>query len=111
MRAFNTVVLERLRTFEGDFETEPYETAWASEAMFFVRIHEISGAGAALQARVQVSVEGIEWIDEGTSFAPKSEPGNSFVKVTHFGGWLRLACRVGGSDPRVKLTIALALKE
>jgi hypothetical protein len=111
MRGFNTVVLERLRTFESDFETEPYETAWATEAMFFLRVHEISGAGAALEARVQVSVDGIEWIDEGTAFPSIREAGNSFVKVSHFGGWLRLACSVSGNGTRLKLTIALALKE
>jgi hypothetical protein len=111
VRNFYTVVLERMREFTQDFETEPYETAWASEAMFFIRVHETSGSGVRLDARVQVSVDGIEWIDEGTSFAPIAGPGNSFVKVSHFGGWLRLACTVSGRAPRAKLTVALALKE
>ena len=111
MRDFYTVILERMSTFEGDFETEPYETAWASEAMFFIRIHEIDGVETTLNSRVQVSMDGIEWIDEGACFKPIREVGNSFVKVCHFGGWLRLANTISGADPRMKLTIGLVLKE
>ncbi len=111
MRNFYTVVLERMQAFHDNFDTEPYETAWASEAIFFIRVHEISGAGAVLNARVQVSVDGIEWIDEGTAFPPIRSAGNHFIKVTHFGGWLRLANTVGGTDPALTLTMHLVLKE
>ncbi len=111
MRQFYTVVLERMQSYRGDFQTEPYETAWAGEAMFFVRVHEMTGTGTRLRSRVQVSVDGIEWLDEGTSFPAISEAGSHFVRVSHFGGWLRLANVLEGNDGAVQLTIQLALKE
>lgn len=111
MRQFYTVVLERMQRYSGEFQTEPYETAWAGEALFFIRIHEMTGEKAVLNSRVQVSVDGIEWIDEGTSFPPIDSEGSYFIRVSHFGGWLRLANEVGGKNGEAKLTIQLVLKE
>lgn len=111
MRQFYTVVLERMQTYSGTFQTEPYETAWAGEAMFFIRIHELTGKKAMLSSRVQVSVDGIEWIDEGMSFPPIDAEGSYFIRVSHFGGWLRLANEVDGENAAAKLTIQLVLKE
>jgi len=111
MRNFYTVVLERMKRYSQDFDTEPYECGWASEAMFFIRIHELNDKEVILNSRVQVSVDGIQWIDEGTAFPPMEREGDSFIKVAHFGGWLRLRNEVGGNKPDVKLTIHLVLKE
>ena len=111
MKNFHTVVLERMKTYTGGFATEPYETGWAGEAMFFVRVHELSGRGARMDSRVQVSVDGIEWIDEGTRLPTIGGKGNWFIKVSHFGGWLRLASEISGEDPSLKLTVHLVLKE
>jgi hypothetical protein len=36
--------------------------------------------------------------------------GHHFLRVSHFGGWLRLRCTLRGEDPQVKLTIHLVLK-
>lgn len=110
MHNFNTVVLERLKDFSHSFETEPYEAAWAREAIFFIRVHDVQGENAALRAYVQISVDGIEWIDEGTEFPVMRAAGNQFVRVTHFGGWLRLRVKIDGDEPTVRATIHLALK-
>jgi hypothetical protein len=110
MRNFHTVVLERLKHFTSDFETEPYETGWASEAIFFLRLHEVTGEQVALDSFIQVSVDGINWIDEGTRFPPLYEVGDYFVRVSHFGGWLRLRNTLRGDNPELKLTINLVLK-
>ena len=111
MRNFYTTVLERMREHDADFDTEPYEAGWAAEAMYFIRIHEIAGSDARLASRVQVSVDGIDWIDEGTAFPPLDKPGSYCVKVRHFGGWLRLHSEIAGANPRLSVTIQLALKE
>jgi hypothetical protein len=111
MRNFYTVVLERMKEYDSGFDTEPYECGWASEAMFFIRIHELSGANAELSSKVQVSVDGIEWMDEGTEFHPMGETGSRFIKVRHFGGWLRLSNELRGENPRLKVTVHLVLKE
>jgi len=104
-------VLEREKEYAADFQTEPYETAWAGEATFYVKVHAIQGDGARLRARVQMSADGLDWVDEGTGLAPITSEGVAFARVSHFGGWLRLACALEGHDPRFMVTIHLILKE
>jgi hypothetical protein len=114
MRRSHTQPLERHRELPaGPFATEPYECAWAGEAMFFVRVQESRGGeGATLRARVQVSADGIHWIDEGTAFAPISATGDWFVRVNHIGGWLRLTGAIEGpADASFNVVIHLVLKE
>lgn len=111
MRHFYTVVLERMQKYDTGFETEPYETGWASEAMFFIRTHAISGRNVALDSQVQVSADGINWINEGTEFPTIREVGDHFVKVSHFGGWLRITCHLTGEQPEAEITVQLVLKE
>ena len=42
--------------------------------------------------RVQVSADGMRWIDEGAACdLPQNVDRDSFVRVRHFGNWLRLA--------------------
>ena len=111
MRHFTTAVLERHRQYSGDFQTEPYETAWASEAVFFICAEGIEGRGSQLSADVQISADGIHWVNEGTRFEPITEPGDRFVRILHFGGWLRLSGRVEGEGAKFTTTIHLVLKE
>lgn len=111
MRQFFTTVLERKTTHSAPFQTEPYEAAWASEAIFFIRVENVDGTEPQLSAKVQISPDGIHWADEGANFLPISDIGLHFVKVTHFGGWLRLGCDVQGQDAHFKLIAHLVLKE
>ena len=111
MRNFYTVVLERMARFRTDFATEPYEVGWASEAIFFVKIHELKGEQACVTARAQVSVDGIEWIDESPQLIKADQEGSYFLRASHFGGWLRLRNELSGKDPAVRVTIQLVLKE
>ena len=79
MRHAFTAVIEKNATFHADFETEPYECAWASEARWFIHVAELEGDGASLSARVQVSPDGLAWCDEGSAFEPMSAPGHVFA--------------------------------
>ena len=63
MKQFYTVVLDRLASFSGRLDSEPYETGWADELIAFVRVHEKAQC-TALRAWLQISPDGIEWIDE-----------------------------------------------
>jgi hypothetical protein len=129
MRQSFTAVIERNITWQGDFAVEPYEVAWATEAIYFVRALDSDNMPAGVLARVQISPDGIRWCDEGTTFdlpttsLPESVPDTSsdeasgtpssaltFGKVNHFGGWLRL---VGKLPDAAKLTVIvyLTLKE
>ncbi|MCO6042308.1 hypothetical protein NG895_00170 [Aeoliella sp. ICT_H6.2] len=110
MRHSITAALERHRDYTQSFATEPYECAWATEAIFFIRVQELEGENPALQARVQVSPDGIHWADEGTEFQRIDQLGVSFVRVTHFGGWLRLEGSVEGEQARFNVNINLVLK-
>ena len=110
MRESHTTVLERSRTWQGQFETEPYEAAWAGEAIFFVRALEVSGAVEGCEAVVQISPDGMHWCDEGTEVPLPSEPGVTFARVSHFGGFLRLTGQLPeGAEARV--IVYLVLKE
>lgn len=140
MRHSFTAVIEKNATFHKDFETEPYECAWASEARWFVHVLEMGGVlhssiddettaafavvneeATSLSVRVQVSPDGLTWCDEGTqlgasddqsaSYVPIFAPGLYSVPLRDFGGWLRLDCSLRGVDPRIRLMIYLVLKE
>ncbi len=109
LRRSYTAVVERNTRWQGAFATEPYEAAWASEAIFFLRALDVSPNFAAT-ARVQISADGIHWADEGTSFTlPAGKDAVSFVKVKHFGGWLRL--RGETSAGAITVLVSLVLKE
>lgn len=111
MRQFSQVTLERHAEFCGTFATEPHEVGWASEAMFFVRLESVSGLDASVRARVQISPDGIAWVDEGTTFPIIGDIGTYFVRVLRFGGWLRLLADIDGIDSKVTVTIHLVIKE
>ena len=96
MKQFYAAHLEHKRRFSEGFETHPYECGWADEAIFFININDVQGEEAELNAWVQISLDGVHWADEGTQFEPMSEPGLYFVKVIHFGNYLRLAVDVQG---------------
>ena len=116
MRQSHTAVVERNQLWEGDFITEPYEAGWSHEAIFFVRILRAEAANSssliAVELQVQISPDGIHWCDEGSrmNFVVQQHTLDkpSFVRVSHYGGWLRLAGKV--KDGRVWALVHLALK-
>ncbi|MBM3801078.1 MAG: hypothetical protein FJW26_02075 [Acidimicrobiia bacterium] len=111
LRRSFTAVLEKNAAFSEDFETEPYEVGWATEARFFVRVLNLSGDQTLFAGKVQISPDGISWCDEGTVMPQISQPGLYSCRVREFGNWLRLQCELSGAQPAVKVLIYLALKE
>ncbi|MCY4069762.1 MAG: hypothetical protein OXG60_00535 [Chloroflexi bacterium] len=110
LRRSYTATVERNVIWKGEFASEPYEAAWASEAIFFVRALEVSPDFAGT-ARVQISADGIHWVDEGATFdLPPNKDQVAFCKVSHFGGFLRF---IGTLEPDNQITVlvSLALKE
>lgn len=107
MKQFYTVVLDRFKEFEGTYETEPYECGWADEAIVFFTIHELK-KGASLKARIQISEDGIHWLDEGNSIKKIKAEGYYYLKAdSNFGGWMRVAFECTG---KCNITPSLALK-
>jgi hypothetical protein len=111
MRHFQNSVLDFKLRVISDYVSAPLETAWATEAIFFLRIEEAEPQTFRFSPGAQISVDGVSWIDEGTSFPCLSAPGQYFVRLRHFGGWLRLIGRVEASTTGITLTVNLALKE
>ena len=110
MRQSHTSAIELGTTWEGVFATEPQECAWATEALFFIRVLEGTPPAGAV-ARVELSPDGIHWSREGTLVRIPAEPEETtWARVREFGGWLRLA---GSLLPgyRLQVLVHLVLKE
>ena len=60
MRQSQSAVIERGAELESVLETEPFETAWAGEARWFVQ--HVGGDGTATYV-TQVSPDGLTWCD------------------------------------------------
>ncbi len=110
LRRCYTAVVERAEPLEGEFFTEPYEAGWAQEALIFIRVREDLGSGLEIHAGVQISPDGIDWVDEGTIFPSIRQKGTYFVKVSNFGNWLRVAGRISDPEVQVRTSIYIVLK-
>lgn len=111
MRQSHTAVLARNETWAGEVTTEPYEVAWASEAIVFLRVLEPVELPEGVGVRVQISPDGMRWCDEGSTVALDGDPDvPTFVRLSHFGGWLRLAGSFA-EGVEVRVVAYLALKE
>jgi len=108
MRESYTAVVARNVEWADEWATEPYECAWAGEAIFFVRVLKSTQAARPITARVQISPDGMQWADEGSTFDVPASEGVSFVRLKHFGGWLRLAG--SASDGGLRVMAYLCLK-
>jgi len=109
IRQSYTAIVERDRLLQGEFVTEPYECGWATEAIFYVRKLESEGQVTGTHVRVQISPDGIRWCDEGTEMILTNAE-MDFVKVKHFGNWLRLVGELP-EKAMARVIVALALKE
>ena len=111
MRQSYTAVVARNEPWEGEMATQAYEAPWAGEAIFFVRLLEASGPVAGTVARVQISPDGMRWVDEGTAVAfPGATEIVTFARVRHFGSHLRLWARLP-DGASCKILVTLDLKE
>jgi hypothetical protein len=103
-----TAVIEKNTTFTSSFETEPYETGWAGEARWFVRVIELEGR---LSIVPQVSPDGLFWCDEGRDPLRIEGPGLYSFPLRDFGCWLRLRADLTGDARKTKIMVQLSLKE
>jgi hypothetical protein len=102
----HTAIIEKNVTWQGHFETEPFEAGWAAEAVYFIR--SLRGDGGNAWALLQISADGMHWVDEGVRIALPHEGRTTFGRTVNFGSWLRL---VGEAERPVTVIVSLALKE
>ncbi|HEY9290615.1 MAG TPA: hypothetical protein VIP98_04970 [Microlunatus sp.] len=108
MRESQTAVLERGVLLQDQVQTEPFEVAWAGEARWFVQF--LSEDDGQVKITVQVSPDGLAWVDHEQPAVTGPTSGLITVGVNQLGHWLRLVVeREGGSEPPLT-RIYLALK-
>ena len=111
VRQSQSAVMERGVDLDKVHETEPFEVAWASEARWFVHFYR-AAPGSMVEFRVQISPDGINWLDhEGVAPVQSEAVGLLTIPVTHFGHWLRLRSEQKSGDAAPMLRIYLELKE
>lgn len=108
LRESTTAVVARGETWQGASATEPFEAGWATEAVVFLRLLE-PPVGAMPRARIEISPDGMRWVDEGTSFAiPAAVEQLAVARVSNFGNWLRIAADLPeGAQATVLVTLHL----
>jgi len=109
LRESVTYVLAREESWKGEAATEPVEAGWATEAVFFLRGMD-TAKGELPEVRAQISPDGMRWVDEGTKAPmPRSKDDIGFLRVRHFGNWLRLKADLP-AGAQCSLLVAVHLK-
>ena len=111
LRHSYTATVERNVLWQGGFASEPYEAAWASEAIFFLRALEVVAENsAAAPASKSPPTASIGPTRAHASTCQPEKDQVTFCKVAHFGGFLRLAGTLAPGKS-IKVLVSLALKE
>jgi len=106
----HTAVVARGEHWRGEAASEPYEAAWAREAIFFLRLLKLDGDIDGVSGRVQISADGIHWADDGTTVEFPTEIDTvAFCRVAHFGGFLRLVATIPEATS-CQVVLSLVLK-
>lgn len=108
MRESYTAAIERNVVCGKDFSSEPYEAAWADEAIFFIRILDPRPEGT-FKFAADISPDGMRWCAEGAQCEIAEGADLGFIRVKHFGGWLRIR-RIDAAAPEPKVIVYLNLK-
>jgi hypothetical protein len=105
MKQFNGSHLEIKKWFSGNFQTHPYEAGWANEAIFFIMIEHEKGT-PQVTAQVQISHDGVHWVNDGSEASTFTGQGLHALKVQpNFGNWLRVNVTVEGGEAFLNIQI------
>ena len=90
-------IVARNERWSGWARRSPTSAAGRREAVFFVRRARGGGGGGVHAGQVQISPDGMRWVDEGTSvLLPTAAGGMQFAKVGAFRGVAAAGRRVAG---------------
>jgi hypothetical protein len=104
-----TVLIERNFELTTDFVTEPYETAWAREARWFLVLDNEPDPQWSVRLETDISPEGLNWCPLEDAESTVVDRRVTSWRVREFGGWLRLRGTVSGQG-YAKGSLYLALK-
>lgn len=105
-----TAVVERNVTFQGRLETEPYETAWAGEARWF--IHVLSAdPHTTLSISSEISPDGLTWCPHEAAPVSRMGPGLLSLPLKMLSPWQRLVLTAQPQADAVKVIAYLTLRE
>lgn len=108
MREAITAVVARGDTWSGVAASEPYDVAWAGEAVIFLRSLGAEGNPEQARAWVQISPDGMRWVDEGSMLQVPLVDEISSVRIRNFGTYLRVMTVLPeGASFKALLTISL----
>ena len=108
MRESITAVVARGDTWSGVVASEPYDVAWASEAVVFLRSLGAEGHPEQARAWIQISPDGMSWIDEGSMLPIPRVDEIASVRLSNFGTYLRVMTVLPeGSSFKALLTLSL----
>lgn len=108
MRESITAVVARGDTWSGIAASEPYDVAWAGEAVIYLRSLGAVGNPEEARAWVQISPDGIRWVDEGSMLPIPAVDEISSVRIRNFGTFLRVMTVLPeGASFKALLTISL----
>jgi len=104
LRESTTAVVARGEWFRDGDATEPYEAGWAAETVVFV-LGMDEGSGGAFS--IQISPDGMNWVNEGSEITLPSKGEVAFARVGHFGNWIRVIATAisDGGQRRCHVTI------
>ncbi len=103
VRESTTAVIVRGERLADGFTSEPYEAGWATEAIVYL-VGMDGGKGGSVA--VEISPDGMLWVDEGTKIEMPGDRQVAFGKITHFGNWLRIRAMVpAGTERRLLATL------
>lgn len=105
-----TAVVERNVTVQGRLETEPYETAWAGEARWFVHVLS-ADAGTELRIASEISPDGLTWCPHEAASVSRRGPGLLSLPLTLLSPWQRLVLTTEPSAQAIKVIVYLTLRE
>jgi len=98
--------MEKDRTFNRSFETEPWECGWASEGLWLLKVSDLTGT---LEVTSEVSPDGSDWGPSQYSLTI-FENGLHSLAARDLGPWTRLRATLSGEHASVHLFLYLSLK-